>query len=106
LPSARAGHATAAADGDDVRAVDVAEKRRFPAAEPTDYVRELERIALGHDPSASARDRLTALKELLNLDAQGEASVLQVFFGPAPDGEIHTETVDAPADTETIDAPA
>src|SRR5712692_5490928 len=39
-----------------------------PAAGRADYVRELERIALGHDPSANARDRLSALKQLLNLD--------------------------------------
>jgi hypothetical protein len=63
-----------------------------------------------HDPSANARDRLNALKELLNLDAHpGAASVVQVFLGPRPvseDDEILTETVDAPADTETIAAPA
>ncbi len=78
-----------------------------PAAARADYVRELERIALGHDPSASARDRLTALKELLTLDAH-PGQVLQVSFGPDPgmDCEMHTETDDAPADTKTIDAPA
>jgi hypothetical protein len=80
---------------------------RIFGAERADCVRELERIALGHDPSANARDRLTALKELLSLDAHpGAPSVLQVFFGPGVDGEMPTETVDAPADTETIDAPA
>jgi len=70
-----------------------------PAAERPDYVRELERIALGHDPSANTRDRLTALKELLNLDTH-PGEVVQVFFGPRPvseDDEMHTETVDAPA---------
>jgi hypothetical protein len=45
------------------------------------------RIAL--DPSANARDRLPALKELLNLDAHpGAPSVVQVFFGPGVDGEM------------------
>ncbi len=36
-----------------------------PPAEYEDYVRALERIALGRDPNASVRDRLSALKELL-----------------------------------------
>ena len=34
-----------------------------------DYVRELQRIALGQDTSASARDRVSALKELLSIEA-------------------------------------
>ena len=38
-----------------------------PLAEYEDYVRALERIALGRDPNASVRDRLSALKELLKL---------------------------------------
>lgn len=64
-------------------------------------------IALGHDPSASARDRLTALKELINLDAHpGAPSTVYVHFGPHEDGGPHTEIVDPPADTKTIDAPA
>ena len=36
-----------------------------PPAAREDYVRAMERIALGRDPTASVRDRLSALKELL-----------------------------------------
>src|SRR5712692_4526037 len=43
-------------------------EQQSPPAERADYVRELQRIAFGQDPTASARDRLTALKELLKLD--------------------------------------
>jgi hypothetical protein len=78
-----------------------------PAAERSDYVRELERIAL-HDPSAKTRDRLAALKELRQ-PQHTPGAVLQVFFGPRPDtddDEKLTETVDAPVATKTIDAPA
>lgn len=39
-----------------------------PQTEFADYVRALQRIALGQDPSGSARDRLAALKELVRLD--------------------------------------
>jgi hypothetical protein len=38
-----------------------------PSAGLADYVHELQRIALGRDPSASARDRLGALKALVKL---------------------------------------
>lgn len=48
-----------------------------PRAEFADYVRELQRIALGHDPSGSARDRLTALKELLKLGVTGTTSFIE-----------------------------
>jgi hypothetical protein len=42
-----------------------------------DYVRALQRIALGQDPTATARDRLTALKELLELGPKGTTSYLE-----------------------------
>jgi hypothetical protein len=42
-----------------------------------DYVRALQRIALGHDPTGTARDRLAALKELLELGARGTTSYLE-----------------------------
>jgi hypothetical protein len=45
-----------------------------PRAELADYVGELERIALGRDPSANAHDRLSALKELVKLHAASAAS--------------------------------
>ena len=46
-----------------------AAEQQPPPAERADYVRELQRIALGQDPTASARDRVSALKELLKLDS-------------------------------------
>jgi hypothetical protein len=57
-----------------------AEGEQLPAPESGDYVRELQRIALGRDPSASARDRLQALKELLKPDVSGKvaASVIVI----------------------------
>jgi hypothetical protein len=41
-----------------------------------DYVHALQRIALGHDAAATARDRLAALKELLELGPKGTTSYL------------------------------
>lgn len=46
-------------------------------AEVADYVRALQRIALGQDTSATARDRLAALKELLKLGPTGTSSYLK-----------------------------
>jgi hypothetical protein len=42
-----------------------------------DYVRALQRIALGQDSTATARDRLAALKELLELGPKGTTSYLE-----------------------------
>jgi len=42
-----------------------------------DYVQALQEIALGRDPSATARDRITALKELLELGVKAETSYLE-----------------------------
>jgi hypothetical protein len=42
-----------------------------------DYVRALQRIALGHDATATARDRLAALKELLELGPRGTTRYLE-----------------------------
>jgi hypothetical protein len=42
-----------------------------------DYVRALQRIALGQDATATARDRLAALKELLELGHRGTTSYLE-----------------------------
>jgi hypothetical protein len=42
-----------------------------------DYVRALQRIALGQDPTATARDRLAALEELLELGPKGTSSYLE-----------------------------
>jgi hypothetical protein len=46
-------------------------------ADLPDYVRALQRIALGQDATATARDRLAALKELLELGAKGTSSYLE-----------------------------
>jgi hypothetical protein len=48
-----------------------------PRAEWADYVRELQRIALGRDPGARTSDRLTALRELLKLGRKGTTSFLE-----------------------------
>jgi hypothetical protein len=45
----------------------IAASQERPPAERADYIRELERIALGGDAGASAHDRLGALKELLQV---------------------------------------
>jgi hypothetical protein len=42
-----------------------------------DYVRALQRIALGQDPTGTARDRLAALKELLELGTKGTTSYIE-----------------------------
>jgi hypothetical protein len=55
-----------------------AASERAPArAEFADHVRALQRIALGQDASATARDRLAALKELLELGPKGTTSYLE-----------------------------
>jgi hypothetical protein len=46
-------------------------------AEFADDVRALQRIALGQDATATARDRLAALKQLLELGAKGTTSYLE-----------------------------
>ena len=64
-----------------------AEDREPPRAEFADYVRELQRIALGQDPSGSARDRLAALKELLKLEKKGTTSYIE--GASEDDPEVH-----------------
>jgi hypothetical protein len=46
-------------------------------ADLPDYVRALQRIALGQDATATARDRLVALKELLGLRSKGTTGYLE-----------------------------
>jgi hypothetical protein len=48
-----------------------------PRAGFADYVRGLQRIALGQDASATARDRFAALKELLKLGPSGLTSYIE-----------------------------
>jgi hypothetical protein len=52
--------------------------------ETEDYVRELQRIALRQDRSATTRDRLIALKELLRLGDRGTTSYLET----PPEGRL------------------
>ena len=54
-----------------------------PRGEFGDYVQALQRIALGLDPTGTARDRLAALKELLRLGLRGRTSYLEL--GEEPD---------------------
>ena len=61
-----------------------AEGAEPPRAEFADYVRALQRIALGHDPSGSARDRLAALKELLKLEKRGTTSYIEGIAAADP----------------------
>jgi hypothetical protein len=62
-------------------------------------VRELERIALGRDPSANAHDRLSALKELVKLDAAAASAAGRVTVN------INPMAVPPPAITEPQDEP-
>jgi len=55
-----------------------AASERAPArAEFPDYVRALQRIALGHEATATASDQLAAVRELLKLGATGTTSYLE-----------------------------
>ena len=73
-------------------------EHELAAAGPAEYVRELKRIALGHDPTASARDRLTAIKELLKLEpASSQHPAVGAVFNVYPDGRV----VEAEGDTVT-----
>jgi hypothetical protein len=69
--------------------VSAAIERQTPTEEASargdfpDYVRALRRIALGHDATATARDRLAALKELLELGPSGTTSYLERPAQPA-----------------------
>jgi hypothetical protein len=61
---------------------------RAPArADFPDYVRALQGIALGHDTTATARDRLAALRELLKLEKRGTSSYIEASSAEQP--ELH-----------------
>ena len=62
---------------------------QLPSASRDDYVTELRRIALGQDTTASARDRVSALKELLAVDsAPGEVSTVTFNVHVDEDGNF------------------
>jgi hypothetical protein len=65
---------------------------RNPASEPEparadfpDYVRALQAIALGQDTTATARDRLAALRELLKLERRGTTSYIEASSPEEPE---------------------
>jgi hypothetical protein len=65
---------------------------RNPASEPEplradfpEYVRALQAIALGRDPTATARDRLAALRELLKLEKRGTSSYIEASSPEEPE---------------------
>lgn len=65
-----------------------------PAAAGRDeYIRELQRIALGHDSAASSHDRLIALKELLRIEEKAESggkpqAAVTIIFKENDDGTV------------------
>jgi hypothetical protein len=75
-----------------------------PKAEREDYVRELQRIALGADPHARTQDRLTALKQLVALHQSRPNEFVKVILpGPPMEGDIvggTADDVDGPADED------
>jgi hypothetical protein len=54
-------------------------------ADLPDYVCALQEIALGHDRSATARDRLAALRELLQLERRGTSSYIEASSADEPE---------------------
>jgi hypothetical protein len=65
---------------------------RNPASEPEparadfpDYVHALQAIALGQDTTATARDRLAALRELLKLERRGTTSYIEASSPEEPE---------------------
>ena len=56
------------------------------------YIRELNRIALGRDSTASSHDRLSALKELVRLEENGNGGkaypgAVTIYFKEADGGQ-------------------
>lgn len=73
------------------------------AAGRADYLRELQRIALGHDPTASTRDRLTALTELLKLDSSAGKKAVGAVYNVYPDGDDTGQEVTGPSESEAAE---
>jgi hypothetical protein len=69
-----------------------------------DYVRELQRIGLAHDSSASARDRVSALKELLSSEpaARQEQQTLTLIVHRDEEGNETTELLSETPDDDPI----
>jgi hypothetical protein len=66
-----------------------------------DYVRELQRIALGQDTSASARDRIAAIKELRSIESAGSGGSVTVRLFMDKEGKVLDVVEDPP---ETLEA--
>lgn len=75
------------------------------SAERSDYVRELRWIGLGHDTSASARERVSAIKELLRADAamRPEHQTVLVRVHQTVEGKETVEVLSETPDEDSID---
>jgi hypothetical protein len=56
-----------------------------PRAETEDFVRELQRIALGKDPRARTQDQLVAIRQLLKMGVEGTTTYLETPPGERRD---------------------
>lgn len=65
-----------------------ASEQELSTAGRAEYVRELQRIAFGHDPNASTRDRLSALKELLKFEPAASKQAVGAVFHVYRDGSV------------------
>jgi hypothetical protein len=72
----------------------------------TDYVAELERIATSRDTTASARDRVSAIKELLRIESAQEQMTTVVRLVVNQDAEHDISSIDASAEArvDAVDA--
>jgi hypothetical protein len=77
------------------------------AAGRAEYIRELQRFALGHDPTASARDRLSAIKELLKLEpaASEQAPIAAIYHVYPSDNRRRGEVVARGDEGEDVSEP-
>lgn len=64
----------------------------------TEYVAELQRIATGRDSTASARDRVSAAKALLNIESASKAETSAVTVILRTDKDGNTEILEDPPD--------
>lgn len=67
-----------------------------------EYVAELQRIATGQDSTASARDRVSAIKELLNIESASKAETGTVTLVLRRDEDGNTEILKGPPDGEVV----
>ena len=60
-----------------------ASEQDFSPPQRSDYIRALQRIGLGHDTTASARDQLQALEKLVEIDSEPGQPTTIHFHIPA-----------------------